>query len=46
MKILNITSRSISLELDNNNPYYNNEYDIFVNDNFYKKDNRNVTIYF
>ena len=46
MKILNITSRSISLELDNNNPYYNNEYDIFVNDNFYKKDNRNVTSIF
>ncbi len=47
MKILNITSRSVTLELENNNPYYSSlEFGIYVNGKFIKNENRNVfTIY-
>lgn len=47
MKILNITSRTISLELDNNSPYYAADaFDIFVNQQMLRKEFCNVfTIY-
>ena len=47
MNILNITSRSITLEMENNSPYYSEyEFDIYVNGKILRKENRNVfTIY-
>lgn len=47
MKILKLTSRTISVELDTNNPYhYDTNYDVYLNDNLLFSDNRNViTIY-
>lgn len=47
MKVLHVTSRSITVELNCNNPYYyNKEYDIFLNDRIIGKDNRNVITIF
>lgn len=47
MNILKITSRSVTLELENNNPYYSEqEFDIYLNNEYIRKENRNVfTIY-
>lgn len=47
MKVLSVTSRTITLELDNNLPYYNDfEFDIYLNSNFLRKEKTNVfTIY-
>lgn len=47
MNILSITSRTITLELENEFPYYNdNEFDIYLNSKFIKKEKRNVfTLY-
>lgn len=47
MKILSLTSRTITLELQNSNPYYYVcEYDVYLNNEFILKDNKNViTIY-
>ena len=43
MEIVEVTSRTISIEMKSNNPYYfDNEFDIYVNKEFYKKENRNV----
>ncbi|MCR5349515.1 MAG: glycoside hydrolase family 28 protein [Acholeplasmatales bacterium] len=42
MKILNLTSRSISLDLDNNDIYETKEYEIYLNKKLYKKDNKNI----
>ena len=47
MKAINITSRTITIELENDFPYYHNsEYDVFLNNEFLFKENKNVfTIY-
>ena len=47
MKIINLNSRSVTIELESNTPYYNEEeYEIFLNDNLIRKEKRNVfTIY-
>lgn len=46
MEIVFVSSRSITLELDNDSAYFSSEYEIFLNGAFYKKSNRNVeTIY-
>ncbi len=47
MEILCVTSRSVTIELASNNPYYHEkEYDIFLNGNKIGVDNKNViTIY-
>lgn len=47
MKIVNLNSRSVTIELESNTPYYNEkEYDIILNGNFLRKEKRNVfTIY-
>lgn len=43
MKIINLTSRSVSFELESNNPYYNeNSFDIYLNDEFVREENRNI----
>lgn len=43
MKILHLGYNSISIELESNNPYYHEkEYDIYLNNEFYKKNNLNV----
>lgn len=42
MKLVLKTPRSLSFEFENDSPYYKNEYEIYVNDKFYSKDNRNV----
>lgn len=47
MKILSITSRTITLELENDFPYYNDiEFNIYLDSELYNKEKRNVfTIY-
>ncbi|MBQ3253821.1 MAG: glycoside hydrolase family 28 protein [Acholeplasmatales bacterium] len=47
MKILSLTSRTITLELQNSNPYYYVcEYDVYLNNEFILKNNKNIiTIY-
>ncbi|MGM9970512.1 MAG: glycoside hydrolase family 28 protein [Anaeroplasma sp.] len=47
MKILDITSRSVTIELNDNNPYYSYEtYKIYLNNALIRSDNKNVfTIY-
>lgn len=47
MKIINLNSRSVTIELESNTPYYNEEeYEIFLNDNLIRKEKRNIfTIY-
>lgn len=42
MKILFITSNSVCIELQNDDIYETNEYDIYINDSFYMKNNKNV----
>ena len=42
MKILYTTTHSVSIELQSINPYYHNEYDIYLNDKFIKKENKNI----
>lgn len=43
MKILRLTSRSITLVMDSNNPYYyEEEFDIYLNDKYIRSENRNV----
>ncbi len=43
MRILSVTSRTITLELDNNLPYYSeNDFSIYLNNEFIRKENRNV----
>lgn len=43
MKALSITSRTITLELENNLPFYaKQEFEIYINGNLYKKERRNV----
>ena len=42
MKILYTTTHSVSIELQSINPYYHNEYDVYLNDEFIKKDNKNI----
>lgn len=43
MRILSITSRTITLELKNSLPFYaKQEFEIFLNDNLYKKETKNV----
>ena len=43
MKALSITSRTITLELENNLPFYaEQEFEIYINGNLYKKERRNV----
>ena len=42
MKILLITSNSITIELENNDLYKTKEYDIFLNDSLIEKNNLNV----
>ena len=47
MKILNISPMTITIELKNDKPYYyDKEYDVFLNDSFLFKDNRNVITIF
>lgn len=39
MKIINLNSRSVTIELESNTPYYNEEeYEIFLNDNLIRKE--------
>lgn len=46
MNALFISSRSISIDLNGKNPYYNNEYDVYLNNNLVLKSNKNVfTLY-
>ena len=41
MKIINLNSRSVTIELESNTPYYNEEeYEIFLNDNLIRKEKR------
>lgn len=42
MKALSITSRTITIELENDDIYYTNEFEIILNDKFVRKENRNV----
>ena len=43
MKILKLTSRSITIVMNSNNPYYHdNEFDIYLNDSLYRHENKNV----
>ncbi len=43
MKVLNINSRSVTLELKNEKPYFSLvEFDIYLNDKFIRKENKNV----
>ena len=43
MRILSVTSRTITLELDNNLPYYSeNDFSIYLNNEFIRRENRNV----
>ena len=42
MKILNITAHSVTLEIENNSPYKTEEFDIFLNSTFLRKEDRNV----
>ncbi len=43
MKILNLTSRSVTLELENEMPYYYKEgFNIYLNDGFLREENKNV----
>ena len=46
MKIINLNSRSVTIELESNTPYYNEEeYDIFLNDNLIRKENIKILNY-
>ncbi len=42
MKILSLTSRSVTIELENECPYYTREFDLYLDSNFIRKENRNV----
>ena len=43
MKVIYVGTRFIVLELDNHLPYFNDSlYDIYVNDKFYQKSDKNV----
>ncbi len=42
MKILLITATSVTYELENNDAYYTDEYEIYLNDKFVTKTNQNV----
>ncbi len=42
MKILNITAHSVTLEIENNIPYKSEEFDIYLNSKFLRKEERNV----
>jgi len=43
MKIINLTSRSASFEMDSNNPYYNEEgFEILLNNQLLRMENKNV----
>lgn len=43
MKIINLNSRSVTIELDSVKPYYNEkEYDVYLNGNLITKEKRNV----
>lgn len=47
MKVISVTARTISIELDSDSAYFKgNEYKIFINEKFHSQDNRNVfTLY-
>ena len=43
MKLIYLTSRSATIELENDLPYYNSqEFDIFLNSSLFRKERRNV----
>ena len=42
IKLQSITSRTASFELINNDSFYTKEFDIYLNDKFIRKDNKNV----
>ncbi len=42
MKLIHTTSRSATFLMDSSNPYYDMEFDIYLNQAFYKKETRNV----
>ena len=43
MKILEITSRTVSIEMSTNKAYFfDNDFDIFINNKFYRKEKRNI----
>lgn len=43
MRVLSITSRTVTLELNNTLPFYaKEEFEIYVNNAYYRNENRNV----